>query len=71
VDNEEHARGLRSLAAPVWGPDGDAVCAISVSAMMMRLTGEMTEVVARRVVTAASELTEKIGGKRAKWPLPT
>ncbi|SDG08131.1 transcriptional regulator, IclR family [Celeribacter baekdonensis] len=70
VDNEEHARGLRCLAAPVWGPDGDAVCAISVSAMMMRLTGELTKVVARRVVTAASELTEKIGGKRAKWPLP-
>ncbi len=65
VDDEEHARGLRCVAAAVRGPDGEAVCAISVSAMAVRLGDDRVEEVARRVIAAAEALTHRIGGAPA------
>ncbi|WP_102224982.1 IclR family transcriptional regulator [Acidimangrovimonas sediminis] len=63
IDNEEHERGLRCIAAPVWGPEGEAVCAISVSAMAMRLTQDRIARTATKVVEAAAALTERIHGR--------
>lgn len=62
VDDEEHTRGLRCIAAPVWGPHGEAVCAISISAMALRMTEDRRNHMAQKVVDAAAGLTARIGG---------
>ena len=31
IDNEEITRGIMCVAAPVFGPDGEVICAISIT----------------------------------------
>lgn len=63
LDDEEHVTGLRCVAAEVWSPQGEAVCAISVSGLAARLTDARLDVIGEQVRRAADELTERLGGR--------
>lgn len=71
IDDEEHVNGLRCVAAPVWSPQGEAVCAVSVSGLSTRVGRERVPELAARVIRTADELTRKIGGMsplaQAEW----
>ena len=62
VDDEEFIPGLRCLAAPVYGPLGEALCAISISGLSTRLTKERIEELGGLVVAMANRLTTELGG---------
>ena len=63
IDDEEHVTGLRCIAAPVWSPQGEAACALSVSGLAARLTPERVPEVGARVRAAARALTAALGGQ--------
>ncbi len=62
VDDEEHALGLRCVAAPVFDELGRAVAAISVSGPGARIPPERLPMLGRMVAQAASEATRDYGG---------
>ena len=64
VDDEEHAIGLRCLAAVVWSPDGEPACALSVSGLRARMTSARMAVIAEQVKDVAAQMTEALGGVR-------
>ena len=66
VDDEEHAIGLRCVAAPVFNEFGEAVAAISVSGPNARITDERMPLLGRMVTQAASEATRDFGGAMPK-----
>jgi IclR family transcriptional regulator, acetate operon repressor len=59
VDELEH--GLSALAAPVFGPSGDAVAALSISGPTIRLTAERIARLAPQLVEQARELSARLG----------
>ena len=62
TDLEECEVGLVCAAAPVFGPSGTLVAALSVSAPAFRLPGrELRVEAARKVVTAANALSQELG----------
>ena len=63
LDDEEFVMGLRCVAAVVWGPTGEAACAISVSGLAARMTPQKVAETGRIVQNLASELTLVLGGK--------
>lgn len=62
LDNEEQAIGLRCAAAPIFGPHGDAVAAISISGPKSRISAARLQEFGRLVRDAAKEITGRIGG---------
>lgn len=62
VDDEKYTDGLCCVAAAVWSPQGEAVCAVSVTALASRLSGEGSPDIASAVMRAADDLTRRIGG---------
>ncbi|MEB8387867.1 IclR family transcriptional regulator [Rhodobacteraceae bacterium KMM 6894] len=62
VDNEEHAAGLRCVASVVWSRTGDAICAISVSALSARMSQERVAFVGNKVRSVAKALTTSLAG---------
>ncbi|HUF87724.1 MAG TPA: IclR family transcriptional regulator C-terminal domain-containing protein [Thermohalobaculum sp.] len=67
VDDEEHALGLRCVAAPVFDETGWAVAAISVSGPGPRIPAERLPALGQMVAQAALEATREYGGTP---PLP-
>ncbi len=67
IDDEENAIGSRCVGAAVWSPSGEAVCAISVSALASRLVGPRIEEVGALVVGVTHELTRQLGFGKG-WP---
>jgi len=63
VDDEEHAVGLRCVAAPLYDEFGCAVAAISISGPGTRIPTERVPALARIVVQAAAEATRDYGGQ--------
>jgi len=63
VDDEEHALGLRCVAAPVFDEFGRAVAAISVSGPSARIPAERIASLGRMVAQAALEATRDYGGE--------
>ncbi|MEM1345147.1 MAG: IclR family transcriptional regulator C-terminal domain-containing protein [Pseudomonadota bacterium] len=63
VDDEEHALGLRCVAAPVFDETGQPVMAISVSGPSARISRERMPVLGRMVAQAALEATRDYGGE--------
>ena len=59
IDELEH--GLAALAAPVLGPDGNAVAALSISGPTMRLTRERIAELVPALLEHARELSTRIG----------
>lgn len=62
VDDEEHALGLRCVAAPVFGEFGFAVAAVSVSGPSARIPVERLPALGRMTAQAALEATRDFGG---------
>ncbi|APO86263.1 transcriptional regulator [Donghicola sp. JL3646] len=62
VDDEEHAAGLRCVAAVVLSRAEDAVCAISVSALSSRLSHDRISEVGVRIRDMAQSLTDSLRG---------
>lgn len=61
LDNEERELGVRCVAAPLFGPGGKAVGAISLSAPASRLSPEEARRLAPRVVEAAWKASLRLG----------
>ncbi len=59
----EREQGVASVSAPVRGPDGSVVAALSVSGPLERLTRAPGRLHAGAVVAAAAELTGALGGR--------
>lgn len=66
-DDEEHAVGLRCVAATVHDEHGDALAAISVSGPRSRITDQRVSEFGGKVASAAAKLTRTIGGKPPDW----
>jgi DNA-binding IclR family transcriptional regulator len=62
LDNEEFCLGVRCLAAPVSGTNGDVVAAIGITASTMRFTAERIPEIATHVKRAAHQLSSAMGG---------
>ncbi|MCA3560152.1 MAG: hypothetical protein IOC82_03870 [Aestuariivirga sp.] len=61
VDDEEHAAGLRCVAAAVCSPQGDAICALSVSGLANRLSAAWASAAAGHAAAGGRELAQKTG----------
>ena len=61
VDDEEHAVGLRCVAAPIFDETGDVIAAVSISGPMARIGEERVSVLGRMVVQAARMISMDIG----------
>lgn len=65
IDDEEHAIGLRCVAAPVFNEFGDAVAALSVSGPSARIPDERLPLLGKMVKQAAEEATRDFCGLSA------
>ena len=65
VDDEEHAVGLRCVAAPIFDETGDAVAAISASGPMARVDEDRVPSLGQRVIEAARAISYEMGAPRA------
>lgn len=61
-DDQERHEGMSCIAAPVFGPSGDAVAAISVSGPSVRFTDQNVADFGATVRHAAEDLTDALGG---------
>ena len=61
VAADELERGLSALAAPVFGPDGVAVAALSISGPSIRLTRDRIAELVPALVEQARLLSERLG----------
>lgn len=61
IDNEEHAVGLRCVAAPVFNQHGDAEAALSVSGPKSRISTARLPELGAQVRDAAREISARIG----------
>jgi IclR family transcriptional regulator, acetate operon repressor len=63
VDDEEHAVGLRCVAAPVIDEDGRPMAALSISGPLARIDETAIGVMGGLVRRAAMAVTEQVGGR--------
>jgi IclR family acetate operon transcriptional repressor len=64
IDDEEHAVGLRCVAAPIFNEHGDPVGAVSLSGPMARITDVRMPILGDLVGRAASRIMAEIGGRQ-------
>ncbi|MCH8505468.1 MAG: IclR family transcriptional regulator [Ectothiorhodospiraceae bacterium] len=62
VDDEFHVRGMRCVAAPFFGGNGEALAALSLSGPASRLTGDKARDLGALVAETATEISRRIGG---------
>ena len=62
LDDEEHAIGLRCVAAPVFDEAGKAICAISLSGPTARIGDERLGELGWAVRQTAEQITQTLGG---------
>jgi IclR family acetate operon transcriptional repressor len=63
IDNEEAAKGLRCVAAPVYDSQGEVLAAISISGSKLRLPPERVLSLGKLVRETAFDLTRELGGR--------
>jgi len=63
VDDEEHTVGMRCVAATIHNEHGEVIAGVSLSGPSVRVTETRLGELGARVVQAASEITEQIGGR--------
>lgn len=63
-ENEEQNQGMRSIAAPVYDITGQAVASISISGPSYRIGQEHVKTLGATVISAATELTQALGGAK-------
>ena len=66
VDDEEQKPGLRCLAANIYGPDGQAAAAVSISGPVVRVSHAKIPDFSAHVKAAARQITEAYGGSEKK-----
>ena len=64
IDDEEHAVGLRCIAAPIFDETGYVVAAVSASGPMVRIVDERVAGLAKLVVEAAHAISADMGARR-------
>lgn len=62
VDDEEHTVGMRCVAATIHNEHGEVIAGVSLSGPSVRVTETRLGELGARVVKAANEITEQIGG---------
>lgn len=62
IDDEEHADGLRCVAAPIWDENGEPWAAISLAGPTSRITPERIDALGRLVRAIADDITQALGG---------
>jgi IclR family transcriptional regulator, acetate operon repressor len=58
---DELEQGLSALAAPVFGPAGDALASLSISGPSARLTRDRIAQLAPRLIDEAAQLAQRLG----------
>ena len=66
IDDEEHAVGVRCVAAPVFSASGEVVAAIGVTGTVSQLNDEYLPSLGKIVQTAALKLSAQLGGRRSR-----
>ncbi len=66
IDDEEHAVGLRCVAAPIVDELGEAVAAISISGPAARITDDRIPLLGAMVRRCAESITREYGGRVAR-----
>ncbi len=61
IDDVENEDGIRCVAAPVRGADGNAVAAVSVAGPDTRLTMNLVPSISLHVMSVADELSDLVG----------
>lgn len=64
IDDEEHAVGVRCVAAPVFAASGEVVAAIGVSGTVSQLNDDYLPAVGNIVRTAAMKFSAQLGSRR-------
>ena len=64
-DNGEFFRGIEAIAAPVFGPDGECVAALSVP-FLMNESVEKSDLILHEVLDAARIISAELGAPLAK-----
>ena len=62
IDDEEHAEGMRCVAAPLWDEHGEPWAAISLAGPTSRITPDRVADLGRLVRATAADLTRALGG---------
>lgn len=62
IDDEEHADGLRCVAAPIWDENGEAWAAVSLAGPTSRITPARVDALGRLVRAVADDITVALGG---------
>lgn len=63
IDDEEHAIGLRCIAAVIFNESAEAVAAVSVSGPMARIPDERIPLLGQHVKRKADAITAQFGGR--------
>lgn len=66
VDDEEHAVGLRCIAAPIFDETGDVVAAVSASGPMARISDERMAQLGALVLEASRAISRDMGASPAR-----
>jgi len=66
VDDEEHAVGLRCIAAPVYDETGDVVAAVSVSGPVVRISEERVSQLGQMMIASARAISADMGAPAPK-----
>src|SRR3546814_9233725 len=64
MDDEEHAIGLRCVAATIHDESGRPLAALSLSGPAARITDGRLQALGRLVSAACAEITVDLGGRR-------
>lgn len=66
IDDEEHAAGVRCLAAPVFAAGGEVVAAIGVSGTVSQINDENFQTVGNILRSAALKLSAQLGSRQPR-----
>ncbi|HEY3579347.1 MAG TPA: IclR family transcriptional regulator [Pyrinomonadaceae bacterium] len=66
IDDEEHAVGVRCVAAPVFAATGEVVAAIGVSGTVSQMNDDHLHSFGKIVQTIALKLSAQLGGRRSR-----
>jgi DNA-binding IclR family transcriptional regulator len=66
IDDEEHAVGVRCVAAPVFAAGGEIVAAIGVSGTVSQISDSYLDTIGNIVRTAAMKLSAQLGSRRTR-----
>ena len=61
VDNEEHEKSIRCIAAPVYDYTGKVIAAVSVSGENRIISPERDQEIAGYVMEAAADISQHMG----------